>query len=51
MEVIIPSGHIWIEGDNKSQSRDSRDFGPLSVCFVEGIVRYKVWPIREKLDL
>ena len=45
LRVYVPPGHIWIEGDNKSQSRDSRDFGPVSLRMVEGIVRYRVWPL------
>ena len=45
IKVIIPENHIWIEGDNKTNSRDSRDFGPLSLNLVDGIVRGRLWPI------
>ena len=44
LEVFVPPGHVWIEGDNPDQSRDSRDFGPVSHCLIEGIVRAKIWP-------
>ena len=47
LEVFVPKGHIWIEGDNKDMSRDSRDFGPISCCLVGGIVRARVWPLDE----
>ena len=47
IKVIIPENHIWIEGDNKSNSRDSRDFGPLSLNLVDGIVRGRLWPIEK----
>ena len=40
VKVHVPPNHIWIEGDNKSNSRDSREFGPLSLGLVHGIVRY-----------
>ena len=42
--VEVPKGHIWIEGDNKENSKDSRDFGPISLGLVEGIVRYRLYP-------
>ena len=45
VKVEIPPGHIWIEGDNKENSKDSRDFGPISLALVEGIVRYRVFPL------
>ena len=43
-ECDVPEGHIWIEGDNKDNSKDSREIGPISVSLVDGIVRYKIWP-------
>uniref|UniRef100_A0A2P2JUE3 Mitochondrial inner membrane protease subunit n=1 Tax=Rhizophora mucronata TaxID=61149 RepID=A0A2P2JUE3_RHIMU len=27
--VVVPKGHIWIQGDHMYNSRDSRDFGPV----------------------
>ncbi|TNV75330.1 hypothetical protein FGO68_gene11137 [Halteria grandinella] len=52
VSVVVPKGHVWIEGDNKSNSRDSRDFGPISVNLVDGVVRARVWPweLRQRLD-
>ena len=44
IEVQVPRGHIWVEGDNKDNSNDSRHFGPISLGLVEGIVRYRVFP-------
>lgn len=43
-KVFIPENHIWVEGDNKANSRDSRDFGPLSLELVHGIGRFRIWP-------
>ena len=32
----VPLGHLWIEGDNKDKSYDSRSFGPVSIVLVVG---------------
>ena len=47
IEVEVPKGHIWVEGDNKDNSNDSRHFGPISLALVEGIVRYRVFPFNK----
>ncbi|EDR15066.1 uncharacterized protein LACBIDRAFT_242895 [Laccaria bicolor S238N-H82] len=33
--VVIPKGHIWISGDNAAFSRDSRDYGPVSMALIQ----------------
>jgi mitochondrial inner membrane protease subunit 2 len=40
--VVVPKGHIWVEGDNWRHSYDSRDFGPVSLNLVDGKA-VKVW--------
>ncbi|GKV04197.1 hypothetical protein SLEP1_g16391 [Rubroshorea leprosula] len=40
----VPKGHIWIQGDNMYQSRDSRHFGPLPYGLIQGKVFFRVWP-------
>ena len=47
VKVEVPQGHIWVEGDNKENSKDSRDFGPISLALVDGIVRYRVFPLNK----
>ena len=44
VEVEVPQGHIWIEGDNKENSNDSRHFGPISLGLVQGICRQRIFP-------
>jgi mitochondrial inner membrane protease subunit 1 len=34
--VVVPRGHMWIVGDNAAVSRDSRDYGPVSLGLVRG---------------
>eukprot|EP00439_Symbiodinium_sp_Y106_P013548 s3102_g1.t4 len=41
-EVLIPRGHVWLEGDNKAASHDSRHYGPVPVGLLQGKVRLKL---------
>lgn len=34
--VVIPKGHLWLAGDNAEMSRDSREYGPVSMGLVKG---------------
>ena len=43
----VPPGHVWLEGDNKQASQDSRTFGPIPLGLVKGRVVMKVWPLTE----
>lgn len=35
-KVVVPRGHVWVEGDNWRRSFDSCDFGPVSLGLVDG---------------
>ena len=41
-KVVVPRGHVWVEGDNWRRSFDSCDFGPVSLGLVDGRARW-VW--------
>lgn len=47
MEVVVPKGHVWLEGDNPSNSRDSRTYGPVPIAIITGRVVFKLWPFSE----
>ncbi|KAL1407122.1 hypothetical protein Q8F55_006536 [Vanrija albida] len=36
--VKVPKGHVWLSGDNLSNSTDSRDYGPMPIAMVRGKV-------------
>ncbi len=44
--VRVPDGHIWLEGDNKENSTDSRSYGPVPAPLIVGVVRLRLWPVR-----
>lgn len=38
----IPKGHVWLAGDNLSNSTDSRTYGPVPLALVKGKVLVRV---------
>ncbi len=45
-ELIIPSGRYFVLGDNRMQSSDSRDFGPVLPSEFIGKVFFRYWPVN-----
>jgi inner membrane protease subunit 2 len=44
--LVVPPGHVWVEGDGWRNSFDSNDFGPVPVNLVTGRAVAIVWPPR-----
>jgi signal peptidase I len=42
--TTVPPLHVFIIGDNRPNSRDSRAFGPVHVDQVEGRALFIYWP-------
>jgi len=43
--VVVPPGMVWVMGDNRSNSADSRVFGPIPRSTVVGRAFVRVWPL------
>lgn len=44
--VTVPEGYIYILGDNRANSRDSRVIGPVPVDAIEGRAIFIYWPLE-----
>jgi len=44
--VTVPEGHIWLEGDNKDDSTDSRTYGAVPQALVLGKAFCRIWPLN-----
>lgn len=42
--VTVPPGDVWVMGDNRGDSEDSRYFGPIPEHTIVGRATWKVWP-------
>jgi signal peptidase I len=45
--TTVPPLHVFIIGDNRPNSRDSRTFGPVHVDQVEGRALFIYWPLEQ----
>lgn len=45
--IVIKRGSAWIEGDNRINSTDSRNYGQIPVGLIRSKVIARVWPLDE----
>lgn len=51
-DITVPDGYVFVMGDNRGGSSDSREFGCIPLEKVEGRVKYRIWPLSRfgKID-
>lgn len=42
--ITVPTNKLWVMGDNRPRSSDSRDFGPIETSSLIGQVFYRYFP-------
>lgn len=42
----IPADHVWVMGDNRNRSSDSRVFGPIKESKIVGRAILRIWPLN-----
>jgi signal peptidase I len=43
--LVVPKGDYFMMGDNRTNSCDSRDWGPLPGSYIVGQVIMRIWPL------
>lgn len=45
--IIVPNGHLWLEGDNSENSMDSRHYGPVPMGLIQSRAFCRLLPYED----
>jgi len=46
-KITVPEGSVFVMGDNRENSNDSRIFGFVELDSIEGRAVFRYWPIKK----
>ncbi len=46
-KITVPEGKLFVLGDNRGESSDSRDFGVIDASWVEGKAVFRIFPFNK----
>lgn len=51
LPTLIPEGKVFVMGDNRGNSLDSREFGPIEIDKIDGRADFIFWPLNHIKNL